>query len=330
MKKFKRLKLFCVFVLLTGVMSVEANGQVETRPTTKKQTKESLKKEKAEVKKKEVKAKKKAVEVEKQAKRAEQKAHSANIASQFAMREMAKNQDAIKVNKEALVEKDKQIANKEALLKKDKQIANIDSALGNIQSEAGKTSANVATNIADISSNSNMIYAVAEKAEKNKKDIKNVGLTADAAVEATHKNETNITTNTEEINKNTTAIKEKNVKVDKNTTAIVSNKETIDRYEGYIAENKSAIGAVNSRVDKLDSKVNKGMSLMAAMAAIDFQDVEVGEIAIGAGVGHFSNSQGVAYAPTDALKLNTKYSVSSDDVKTLAAGVGGTYKFKLN
>lgn len=153
-------------------------------------------------------------------------------------------------------------------------------------------------------------------------------------MEATHKNETNITTNTEEINKNTTAIKEKNVKVDKNTTAIVSNKETIDRHEGYIAENKSAIGAVNSRVDKLDSKVNKGMSLMAAMAAIDFQDVEVGEIAIGAGVGHFSNSQGVAvgvaYAPTDALKLNTKYSVSSDDVKTLAAGVGATYKFKLN
>ena len=69
---------------------------------------------------------------------------------------------------------------------------------------------------------------------------------------------------------------------------------------------------------------------MAAMAAIDFGHAETGDLLLGAGVGHFQNSQGVAlgvmYAPTDSTRAALKYSVSSDDIKTSAVGVGITHK----
>ena len=50
---------------------------------------------------------------------------------------------------------------------------------------------------------------------------------------------------------------------------------------------------------------------MAAMNAVDFQNVQTGEMAIGAGIGHYGNAQsvalGVAYAPVQDLTVNAKY-----------------------
>jgi len=49
---------------------------------------------------------------------------------------------------------------------------------------------------------------------------------------------------------------------------------------------------------------------MAAMNAVDFQNVQAGEMAIGAGIGHYGNAKsvalGVAYAPTDDFNLDRK------------------------
>ena len=93
------------------------------------------------------------------------------------------------------------------------------------------------------------------------------------------------------------------------------------------------IDGVEQRIDNLDDKLNKGLSLMAAMNAVDFQDVNEGEMAIGAGFGHYGNAQsvaiGVAYSPVENLHVNAKYSVTAGDVDSFAVGVGASYKFRV-
>lgn len=107
----------------------------------------------------------------------------------------------------------------------------------------------------------------------------------------------------------------------------------ISAQEEEMMRTRAKMDDINSRIDRLDSKVNRGMSLMAAMTAIDFQDVRTGEVGIGAGLGHFENSQGiavgVAYAPAENVRINAKYSVATDDIKTSAVGIGGTIKFRV-
>ncbi|MGL6154932.1 MAG: YadA-like family protein [Cetobacterium sp.] len=121
--------------------------------------------------------------------------------------------------------------------------------------------------------------------------------------------------------------------IDKNTKILTNHETRLVQQDARIADNQRAISNLNSRMDNMDSKVNKGMSLMAAMTAIDFQSVDAGEVGIGAGVGHYANCEGVAigvaYAPTNSFRVNARYSVSTADIHTSAVGVGATYKFKV-
>ena len=107
----------------------------------------------------------------------------------------------------------------------------------------------------------------------------------------------------------------------------------MDKFQGQMNNYGSRIDNLEKRVDNLDNKLNKGLSLMAAMNAVDFQDVSEGEMAIGAGVGHYGNAQsvaiGVAYAPTQNLNVNMKYSVTAGDVDSFAIGAGASYKFRV-
>ena len=109
--------------------------------------------------------------------------------------------------------------------------------------------------------------------------------------------------------------------------------EQMDKFQGQMNNYGSRIDNLEKRVDNLDNKLNKGLSLMAAMNAVDFQDVAEGEMAIGAGVGHYGNAQsvaiGVAYAPTQNLNVNMKYSVTAGDVDSFAIGAGASYKFRV-
>ena len=173
--------------------------------------------------------------------------------------------------------------------------------------------------------------------------------------------ENNLTNKIEDNSKIIASVEAKNIKAQKdielNSTKIEKNSKNIakieklhensERVQGTIDNHEARISAqeeeimrtrakmddINRRVDSLNNKVNRGMSLMAAMTAIDFQNVRAGEIGIGAGLGHFENSQGVAvgaaYAPTENIRINAKYSVSTDNIKTSAIGIGGTIKFKM-
>ena len=114
---------------------------------------------------------------------------------------------------------------------------------------------------------------------------------------------------------------------------IQANTDKITALENKFAGYDGRLSGLEKKVDHLDDKMNKGLSLMAAMNAVDFQNVQTGEMAIGAGVGHYGNAQsvalGVAYSPVEDLTVNAKYSVTAGDVDSFALGAGATYKFKI-
>ena len=121
--------------------------------------------------------------------------------------------------------------------------------------------------------------------------------------------------------------------IDKNTSDIKDHGNRLDTLENNFAQYDGRLSGLEKKVDHLDDKMNKGLSLMAAMNAVDFQNVQTGEMAIGAGVGHYGNAQsvalGVAYSPVEDLTVNAKYSVTAGDADSFAVGAGATYKFKV-
>ena len=114
---------------------------------------------------------------------------------------------------------------------------------------------------------------------------------------------------------------------------IQANTDKITALENNFAQYDGRLSGLEKKVDHLDDKMNKGLSLMAAMNAVDFQNVQTGEMALGAGIGHYGNAQsvalGVAYAPVEDLTVNAKYSITAGDPDSFAVGAGATYKFKV-
>ncbi len=177
-------------------------------------------------------------------------------------------------------------------------------------------------------------------------DDKFVDKTTQTGIDATqNKNIDNINKVNDEQNKNIDDINKVNDEQNKNIETNKQNiaKETEDRvaedariereYRAADAAINNRIDNVEKRIDNLDDKLSKGLSLMAAMSAVDFQEVREGEMAIGAGFGHYGNAQsvavGVAYSPVENLHVNAKYSVTAGDIDSFAIGVGASYKFRV-
>ena len=168
----------------------------------------------------------------------------------------------------------------------------------------------------------------------NSKLDKDTYETDKAAQKVTDDNQNSkIEANSQAIETNKNAIAETNKQVEANKNAISSNTNRIENLENEYAQVNGRVSGLEKRVDHLDEKMNKGLSLMAAMNAVDFQNVQTGEMAIGAGIGHYGNAQsvalGVAYAPAEDLTVNAKYSITAGDADSFAVGAGATYKFKV-
>ena len=122
-------------------------------------------------------------------------------------------------------------------------------------------------------------------------------------------------------------------KIETNKNNIAANAEKIEALQQNFAQYDGRLSGLEKKVDHLDDKMNKGLSLMAAMNAVDFQNIQTGEMALGAGIGHYGNAQsvalGVAYAPVEDLTVNAKYSITAGDPDSFAVGAGATYKFKV-
>ena len=143
-------------------------------------------------------------------------------------------------------------------------------------------------------------------------------------------NKAEIETNKENIAKNEAAIKQE---TQDRINADNEIKEQVGKFQDQMNKYDGRLSGLEKKVDNLDNKMNKGLSLMAAMNAVDFQNVQTGEMAIGAGIGHYGNAQsvalGVAYAPVEDLTVNAKYSITAGDPDSFAVGAGATYKFKV-
>lgn len=122
-------------------------------------------------------------------------------------------------------------------------------------------------------------------------------------------------------------------KIKINSEEIVANNNFLEEQEEYIVDNTREIKNSNNKLDNLNKKVNKGLALISAMSAIEFQNLEVGNIGIGLGVSHYINSQGIAvgvgYAPTDTFIINAKYSMTTENINSSAIGLGLAYRFSL-
>ena len=127
--------------------------------------------------------------------------------------------------------------------------------------------------------------------------------------------------------------KKQDDRITTNEKDIAQNKQDIADLQNQFAGYDGRLSGLEKKVDHLDDKMNKGLSLMAAMNAVDFQNVQTGEMALGAGIGHYGNAQsvalGVAYSPVEDLTVNAKYSVTAGDADSFAVGAGATYKFKV-
>ena len=142
-----------------------------------------------------------------------------------------------------------------------------------------------------------------------------------------------IQANKSEIAQNKEDIKTNKENIGKLNSKVEDHEDRLNGIEKDFAQYDGRLSGLEKKVDNLDDKMNKGMSLMAAMNAVDFQNVQSGEMAIGAGIGHYGNAQsvavGVAYAPTEDVSLNAKYSITAGDVDSFAVGAGASYKFKV-
>lgn len=113
---------------------------------------------------------------------------------------------------------------------------------------------------------------------------------------------------------------------------IGANRVSINKLANEVEKQEKAIAANSSAIKHLDKKVNKGTSMLVAMSNVDFQNVNTGEVAVGAGVGHYVGDQavavGVAYGVNDDLKVHAKWSGVAGDPHYNAIGGGVTYKFR--
>lgn len=98
-----------------------------------------------------------------------------------------------------------------------------------------------------------------------------------------------------------------------------------------INANKMAIKDLNNKVDHLDNKLNKAVSLMSAMSSVDFSNLKIGNVGVAAGVGSFSNSQGVAvgvaYAPNEDFTVNAKMGAVPGTAQYNTVSAGFMFQF---
>lgn len=255
---------------------------------------------------------------------------------------IADNKDLIAANSDLIKANEKAVLNEQNLrAQKDKELS--DKILENSKAVSNEQTLREETDkklLSKITNNSKIIYEeqaarkisednLTNKIQENSKVI----ASAEAKNIEMQKDIEGNSVKIENNRKNIAKIEKLHENSEKIQGTIDNHEARISAHEEELMRTRAKMDDINSRIDRLDSKVNRGMSLMAAMTAIDFQDVRAGEVGIGAGLGHFENSQGVAvgaaYAPTENIRINAKYSVSTDDIKTSAIGIGGTIKFRV-
>lgn len=100
-----------------------------------------------------------------------------------------------------------------------------------------------------------------------------------------------------------------------------------------IQANKQAISNNARRIDQVNQKINKTAALAQATSNLDFGQVRVGNIALGAGVGNYMSETGVAvgvaYRPNESIFLSAKWTALAGEPRYNSYGASVSYQFSV-
>lgn len=100
-----------------------------------------------------------------------------------------------------------------------------------------------------------------------------------------------------------------------------------------IQANKQAIANNARRIDQVNQKINKTAALAQATSNLDFGQVRVGNIALGAGVGNYMSETGVAvgvaYRPNETIFLSAKWTALAGEPRYNSYGASVSYQFSV-
>lgn len=104
-----------------------------------------------------------------------------------------------------------------------------------------------------------------------------------------------------------------------------SKKRTVDE--------RNPITVNEEKFSEMEKESSRISALGSAMGAIDLGSTPTHKIRLGAGVGNTPTSQaiavGVGYAPTDRLKINTKFSTSTNFLEQRGISIGASYDLDI-
>ena len=100
-----------------------------------------------------------------------------------------------------------------------------------------------------------------------------------------------------------------------------------------IQENKKAIENNAREIKRVDAKINKVAALSQATASLDWGQISVGNVGVGASIAQYSNETGiavgVAYRPTDNFFMNMKWTGLAGEPHYNSIGASATYQFNF-
>ncbi|XGU46699.1 YadA C-terminal domain-containing protein [Fusobacterium necrophorum subsp. funduliforme] len=110
-------------------------------------------------------------------------------------------------------------------------------------------------------------------------------------------------------------------------------KETDVKHNRAIVKNRESIANNSQRIEQIDKKISKIAALSQATANLDFGNVRVGNIAVGAAIGNYMNETGiavgVAYRPNEDIFLSAKWTALAGESRYNSYGASASYQFNL-
>ncbi|NBI42834.1 hypothetical protein GVX76_04910 [[Haemophilus] felis] len=124
-----------------------------------------------------------------------------------------------------------------------------------------------------------------------------------------------------------------NLRILENRLSINQNEIRLNQHDLRLNQHDLRIGILEQKFEKLDKKVNRGFSQLAAMSSVDLGVLDVRELGVGVGVGSYASSQaialGVGFRPTANFHVNFKVATSPEKASKPTFGAGMVYKFKF-
>ena len=177
-----------------------------------------------------------------------------------------------------------------------------------------------------IKDNADKIQDNADKIKDNSDKINSIESNQSGTNDKIKENTDKIKNNTDKIEKNNDKIKDNADKIKDNSSAISNLQENNQNIMAQVEAN-------SERISQLSHRLNKGLAASAAMAGIEFLDINENEITYGVAVGAYRGEQAVAIglqgAPTQNTRIHGKASVTTGKDPDAMVSIGASWKFNF-